>query len=132
MDHEFVERILRLFAMFPYDMNDTLLWRVDGKWAPITFMVNCNDDFWWATSDCEVITPDNIELLEQSIRDAVDTAGDPRDAYWGVLLFCARIRGMRPQGAAYPEKAALQELLNSAGPERPVEFGNPKSIPTPT
>lgn len=43
-------------------------------------------------------------------------------------LFCARVRGERPQGAAYkvryPEE--LWPLFDAAGPEREVGFGNPR------
>jgi hypothetical protein len=47
-------------------------------------------------------------------------------------LYAARIRKMRPQGAAYPERAATQALFDACGPERAIGFGNPRRPPDPT
>lgn len=126
-DPTFVMRVLTLFAMFPHDSTEMLMWRVDGKYAPLTFMVSCSDFFWWGTADCEVISPDEIEPLEQAFADvtAASTNGQ-MDAYWGSVLYVARKRGLRPQGAAYPTIPALAALFDACGPERTVGLGNPK------
>lgn len=103
--------------------------------------VICNDVFAWGFADAEDIeTSDDIELLRQSIKDC--TAIEPRSSH-GALLYCARKRNMRPQGAYYkyldvydykkdqpPElnaeaTAKMHKLFNDAGPEREVGFGNP-------
>ena len=115
-DLDFVLRVLRAFAMSPNDSNDMLLWRTDGKYAPITFMANCSDLFDWATADCEVITPENVGELERAFADV--KAVSPTWQYEGVNLFCARVRGRRPQRPAYPKDEALWPLFDAAGPVR--------------
>jgi hypothetical protein len=97
-----------------------MFFRTDGEYAPITFFANCGDLFYWATSDLEKITPENVEILEQSFADA---------SFHGDTLFCARVRKMRPQGACYKHWSAdLQRLFDACGPAREVDkgpFGNP-------
>ncbi len=93
------------------DDCDGLWWRTDGEYAPVTFMVNCNDLFFWACSDAEVITEDNISEFEQAYKDI--------DSPYAQILFCCRVRGMRPQKPYYkhiPEK--FHKLFDSCGPER--------------
>lgn len=81
-------------------------------------MINCNDLFYWGCADAEPIEVEDIPLLEQATEDS---------EYYGDLLFCARKRKMRPQGAYYQqfneEDAAL---FNAAGPKRETGYGNPK------
>lgn len=120
----FVMRVLTLFAMFPNDCSESLLWRCDGGYAPITFMVNCSDEFAWACADAEPITPADIDALEQAFTDV--RAVDPDALYQAPMLFVARKRGMRPQGAAYPTDARLHPLFDACGPERQIDLGNPK------
>lgn len=45
-------------------------------------------------------------------------------------LFAARVRGMRPQGAAYKVRydKSIWHLFNECGPERETGPGNPKEI----
>lgn len=103
--------------------------------------VICSDIFIWGCSDAEEIeTSDDIELLRQSIKDC--TSIEPHSSH-GTLLYCARKRNMRPQGAYYkyldvydykkdqPRElnkeatAKMYKLFNDAGPEREVGLGNP-------
>lgn len=115
---EFVTDVLSLNDEFlDYgDVWDSIWWRTDGEFAPVTFMVNCNDLFAWACADCVEITPDNLQLLKQSVTDVRSALGLTKpnrdssvDDYhtWGkagtdaALLFCARVRGLRPQRPAY-------------------------------
>lgn len=120
---EFVYRWLDLACR--YDMQDSFWWRTDGEYAPVTIFVNCNDLFWWATADSEQVTPDNLDVLEQAIKDcrAIDDCSS-----CGIDLFCCRLRKMRPQGACYKHiKKELWHLFDAAGPERAVDngpFGN--------
>lgn len=120
---------LRVLDAVAFDNCDMLWWRTDGEYAPITFFVNCNDLFWWATSDAEDVTPENVHLLEESIKDveAIDDCSS-----WATSLFCCRSRKMRPQGAAYPKDKRLWPLFDACGPAREVDksgFGNPKEHP---
>jgi hypothetical protein len=109
--NEFYLRVMKCME----DNNESLWWRTDEEYAPITFLINCSDAFWWGCSDAEEITEENIDILEQSIKDA----GDPR-------LFCARVRGMRPQGAMYKYiETKNRHFFDACGPEREIEIGNP-------
>jgi len=112
---ETIQRILRLIA--EHDCHNTLFWRSDLK-----FYINCNDAFCWATSDAEPIESEaDIDLLQKSMEEGGDD---------GPLLYCARRRGMRPQGAMYtylePEH---WPLFDACGPKREVGFGNPAQHP---
>lgn len=109
-------------------------WRMDGEFAPVTFLLNCNDLFWWATADAETITPENLPALHQAVADvraALGVAAEPDildkdrwEAWWKApgyasALFVARLRSMRPQRPCYqgwPE--ALHPLFDACGPPR--------------
>lgn len=110
------------------DMHEDLYWRASPDGA--RFFVLCNDFFWWACGDLEQITPDNLALLEDSFR-VTRPLGIAAECA-APLLFCARSRGMRPQGAYYkhlPESTWL--LFDACGPEREASPGNPCSRPSP-
>lgn len=111
----FILRILKIIAK--YEDFEQIWWRVDGEYAPVTFIVNCNDLFYWACSDAESITIDNIDILEQSYVDSANT--DKHGECWGSLLFCCRVRKMRPQTPYYKSiPTPLWPLFNECGPER--------------
>jgi hypothetical protein len=121
--------ILRVLQATGFDDCDTIWWRTDGEYAPITFFVNCNDTFWWGTADCEEITPENLPLFEQTLADEKAVTGY-HGAIWVGALFAARVRQMRPQGAAYPkEQPGLWPLFDACGPPRQTGFGNPYPSP---
>ena len=118
----FYERVLRATE---FD-TDGIWWRLSNEDPEkLQMFVECNDLFWWAVSDLEEITEDNIEILEQSISDAKNSC---KDGYqYSCWLFCARVRKMRPQGAAYkyiPKE--MWELFDVCGPKRETDFGNPE------
>lgn len=119
----FILQVLALFERVEHE--EALEWHVtdDG----VTFAVRCNDVFWWACADTEDITPENLAILVQSFDDVA--AVDDTETYWGVLLFCARVRGLRPQGCCYPKLATLWPLFDAAGPQRVIDFGNPYQHP---
>lgn len=122
-EREFVHQVLDLFARA--DLHGELLWHTqDGV---MRFAANVRDVFAWGGGDAEDITPETLHLLEQALVDcrAADAEG------YTAELYAARIRGMRPQGAAYPKTAAAQALFDACGPERAVGFGNPKAPPVP-
>lgn len=133
------------------DANSSIMWNVDGD--QIAIAANCSDFFDWGTADCEEITAENFPVLQQAVSDIASIPGaDPSD---GFLLFCARVRNQRPQGAYYKyltahcrkpdglneygnpkstvdEEASerstelVRELFNAAGPERKIDIWNPK------
>lgn len=123
---EFVCRVLSVFNGFDGLSNDDVWWRTDDEYAPITLLVNCNDLFFWGCSDCEEVTPENISILEQAVKDVEAITGSQRHA---DQVFCCRVRGMRPQGACYDERyfpKPIWPLFDAAGPERKTGLGNPK------
>lgn len=119
--------VLRVMKVFDdADSHGDLFWHVDGE--DLHLFALCNDTFWWATADAEEITPDNLDVLEQTLRDvqALEAAREgpvtPTTCLPEVYLpdlFAARARGMRPQQPFYkrlsPELAAL---FDACGPVR--------------
>jgi len=121
--------ILEVLDAVAFDNCEEIWWRTDDEYAPVTFFVNCNDLFFWATSDCEKVTPENIHLLKKSFTDV---EAIEEFSQLGGSLFCCRSRKMRPQGAAYPKDERLWPLFDECGPNRDVDkelFGNPKKHP---
>ena len=116
-------RVLRATA---FDNCDSIFWRTDDKYAPVTFLAICNDTFAWGTADCEQITEENVAVFEAASADCL-AAGF---SYFTSSLFAARVRRQRPQGAFYRSlcgKEALVRLFDECGPEREVGLGNPMS-----
>jgi len=148
MDLEFVSSVLSIGDGFNEYGNlwESIWWRTDGEYAPVTFFVNCNDLFHWATADAEKLTPENLPELRQAVADVRAARGVPtghfprldRDATneernkeaadwscWydaggmGADLFCARVRKMRPQRPCYERwPPELHPLFDACGPER--------------
>lgn len=116
--------ILDLFAKA--DAHNDLLWHV-GQDDEIHFSANVNDVFWWGCADAESITGERLPALEQAYVDLKAVGAE----HLLAELYAARIRGMRPQGAAYPDEAKVQALFDACGPERAIELGNPRKPPQP-
>ncbi len=111
MKAECIFQLLSLVAK--YDGCDTIFWN-----EALDFSVICNDAFWWGTADLEHITDENVSVLETAFKDGGEI--------WGPLLFCARMRKMRPQQAMYKHiDASLHPLFDACGPERKLDMGNP-------
>lgn len=97
-----------------HEVYDVLWWDED-----LSFFVNCNDAFAWACSDCEPITEDRIPLLKKALEDCESDSD-------GMLLYVARLRKMRPQGAMYKYiDKKFWPLFDACGPAREGGFGNP-------
>lgn len=119
-----MEFLSRLFSILDdFDQHDDLYFRTGQRFGggsfaePASFFINCNDLFYWATADLEEITPENIDLLEQSFADA--KAACQFGELYGGALFAARSRGMRPQQPAYAQyPAEMHPLFDAAGPVR--------------
>lgn len=118
----FILRVLTLVS--DWDITDALWWKVDTEGGTLAFFINCNDLFFWACSEGELLTPANIDSFEEALRD-VDAVCANGGYLYGAMLWCARMRQMRPQGAAYPAEQTLWPLLDACGPEREVGLGNP-------
>jgi hypothetical protein len=110
------------------DENDASMgfvwWRTDGEYAPCTFMVNCNDEFAFASADCESITKDNFATLRLSFIDCEELYKHGK--CWGPMLFCARVKQQRPQGSTYDSiPLELWPLFDACGPVREINGSNP-------
>lgn len=106
------------------DLFDIMFWRTDGKYAPVTFILNTSDLLAWGCADAEEINTETFPLLKQAIEDC--EAIDPIfGAIEGCSLFSCRVKEMRPQGVAYPENRELWPLFDACGPKREIGIGNP-------
>lgn len=125
-DSEQLAFILRILKVLAFENCEDLWWRCDNEYAPLTLFIDCSDAFWWGTADCEAVTPENVHILEEAFRDC-KTADPKYGECYASLLFCARVRKVRPQGAAYPgnDSACLWPLFDACGPEREIGMGNP-------
>ena len=148
-----IETLARFFRVLDdHDLHEGFWWRAnEPQYEPFKILINCNDLFFWACADCEEVTPDTLEVFEQSIRDVGvfhNRWGDhlraerdvprekrtPEPPYvamsLGLLLYCCRVRKMRPQGAYYDAfPPGVVDLFDAAGPEREAPggaFGNTK------
>lgn len=145
---QFIRSVLALGDGFQDYGNlwESIWWRTDEAYAPVTFMVNCNDLFYWACSDTEKITAENLPQLLQAIVDVRASIGVPpadytpyphngndedRDKWnqgfspwfdagmWAAKLFCARLRKMRPQQPYYKDMPEpIKALFDACGPVR--------------
>lgn len=118
---QLVIRVMQILA--EWDEYNGLFWRFDD--GVLRLFVNYNDLFWWGCADCEQITPENVEELAKAYKDCHDANPEHFGEVYGQLLFCARVRGMRPQGCCYPTDRKLWPLFDACGPERPKDAGNP-------
>lgn len=131
---DFTKEVLKLFS--ENDLNDFLMWYIDptSDEDNLILSMNCNDCFYWGTSDDEEITPETFDVLKQSIED-IKAIDDELGMLYVNCLYAARVRGMRPQGAAYPvnEDAIpnckeIWKLFDACGPEREESITNPFSV----
>lgn len=139
MTPEQIDRLLRLTA---FEYTDAIWWRLGdpvpdgvGGWTTadpdeLIFLVNCSDVFTWGTADCERIDDESdLNGLEQAIWECEVIMGRYRGAD-GFLLWVARKREMRPQGAFYDHlDKELWHLFDACGPVRETDTLNPKSRP---
>lgn len=117
--------IWRVLEQFAFDACDHLFFRVDD--GHMSIGVNCSDTFAWGCADFEEITPANLDILIAARKDVTDI---DRLAWEWPLLFCARVRAMRPQGAVYKSiKPTLHHLFDECGPSREAGLGNPVARP---
>ncbi|MCF0055538.1 hypothetical protein [Dyadobacter sp. CY356] len=85
----------------------------------IEMFVICNDLFYWGCADGETIEMSDLDDFDQAMKESPN---------FGPDLWCARKRGMRPQGPFYKsftsEDAAL---FDKAGPERTDPCGKKRN-----
>jgi len=120
---DFTQRVLAAFSQG--DICDGVWWKAEGD--QLRLYAICSDVFAWGTADLEEITPERLPILDQALADLLAVSGD--SGIWLPELYAARIRCMRPQGAAYPGDPQVDALFDACGPERPVGLGNPEPQP---
>jgi hypothetical protein len=125
---EFIIKVLKV--IYEADIHSDLTWSFDAN-DKLSFQINCSDVFYWGGSDFEELTPENLHVLEESIRDVNEACGNDH-ANYAAELFCSRIRKMRPQGAAYPSNSLLWPLIDVCGEYREPGMGNPEDHPSKT
>ncbi len=125
-NRDLIYYVIRLVAELDEgDTEDLMFWPVTAEGVRVSVM--CSDVFAWGCADAEPITMENLPMLRKAYEDesAASPDGVALHAGW---LFCARVRGMRPQGAIYKTLEYWEvPLFNEAGPEREINFGNPQS-----
>jgi len=101
-----------------YDIVDSIHWT-----EKLEFFISCNDIFMWGCADGEEVESQiDVELLQRALVDCDELGVD----YMGPILYCARKRKLRPQGAYYSYiDKKLWHLFHECGPEREVGLGNP-------
>jgi hypothetical protein len=119
-------------------------WELDVEarwWADYTAAdevkctLNCNDVFFWGCADSEAVEPADLPLLREAhgqLEALPPEDGQKHHGYtaYAEVLYCAKKRQMRPQGALYETlPKATWPLFNACGPHRPAEFGNPRATP---
>lgn len=114
MADDFVLQVLSFFS--DHDLHDSLWWRTDGEYAPVTFFAKTSDVLSWGMADCEPVTPETLPLLQAAVADCV-AVGERRGALCGIELFACRIARRRPQEPAYPQNRDLWPLFDACGPE---------------
>lgn len=125
-DYEFMVDLLAFTAehdIFP-------MWNKTDGFPPIAFFINTNDLFAWGCADCEPVTAETFPALKQAVEECRAIVPTWQGAQDGCALYACRRRRQRPQGAMYPEPAALWPLFDACGPERPVGLGNPYCHPS--
>lgn len=102
------------FSVSPY-MTD-----LSGKanWDnPLAYSADVSDAFFWGCSDGENVLEEDVDDWVQAWKDYPLNGG---------LLWTARKRQMRPQGAYFTSIAKTHwHLFEEAGPKRETGFGNP-------
>lgn len=124
---------LEVFELFSFSSNEDLFWRLDEETSSeLQIFVNCSDVFYWGCTDLEEVTQENFDILIESHELAASALEQPNHQLveGHGLLFCAKIRGLRPQGAYYHYiKEELWSLFDECGPERELDLNNPKPQP---
>jgi len=125
LDFEGLIKLFTIYDQFDGPASESLWWRTDGNYSPVTMFVNCNDLFYWATADSEEIGLEDLDNLAQAVKDCDEAAKEANPGsktlggFYGDILWCCRQRKMRPQKPYYKNiEKYLHPLFDSCGPER--------------
>lgn len=130
------------------DACDLVHWSLQGpegeRDTHLHVYIRCSDVFRWTTCDMVEVTAANFDLLETTFTELETLVFDYEyqsdldfaDVVpFALHLFCARERGMRPQGAYYEDlylsgfatlSRIIQEMFDKCGPARPIDKQNPR------
>jgi hypothetical protein len=112
---EFVYKVLQFFDSI--DSHDSLYW--DCHDNEVSFWINCNDLFWWATADLEEITEENFNILVETYKEFEGNDKAHDRIYHADALFACRSRKMRPQNCILKDLPEhIRPLFEACGPER--------------
>lgn len=90
-------------------------------------LLNCNDFFFWACTDAEPFCRGDLESLKETYKECKKLLTKD-NLYQFLYVWVCRKVGMRPQGAYYKYlDKNIHDLINQAGEEREIDFGNPQS-----
>jgi hypothetical protein len=123
---DFVMKFLALAAK--YELFDTgIHLRIDGEYAPVSFILNVNDIFCQG-SDGEVV--DDVDALEKAIVDCIEASPTDAASVWeaikdGIVLYVARKRDERPMHRKYTANQALWPLFDACGSNKTEGNINP-------
>jgi hypothetical protein len=127
MTNEQIVEALRLIA--ESWSSEDFFFRLD-KDGNVTILANCSDFFEWGTADAEEITADKLGVLADALHDLKQVQNYTFAREYLALLYSARVRGSRPQGAYYEHlDRSLWPLFDACGSERDVNLFNPKPRP---
>lgn len=115
-DLEYILEVLRICA--EHECCESVWWRTDEGYAPVTFIVNCND-FFSPSADAELITPENLPEFRKAFEDcaAVDAANPGKSEFCvtrAELLFVARVRKAFPWRRKYDKLPETMKPLFDA------------------
>jgi len=120
-DRKFIMLVLRVTDRA--EIGEELMWNV-SRFDTVEFSIKCSDEFFWGCADAETITPENIGTLMRAIADVSAVS---IYTFRATTLFCARVRGLRPQNRWFDyiaDEPAVVELFKAAGPPREAGPGN--------
>lgn len=121
MNNEFILTVLEVAAPY-HEVQEFLMWDAD-----LNFYLDVSDFFAWGFSDVEEVTYQNLPVLEEAIEDVKKTGAG---IYHAPLLFAARVRECRPQGAYYKYlDRKTWTMFDEVGPTRENGLGNPMPHP---
>lgn len=111
------------------DIHEQIYWSINKEGEIKAFFI-CNDIFYWATADgvdIEIKDIPGIKKIFKEFDGEIDEFDKTGERFMAILLWCARKRKMRPQGAYYKHiPNNLHPLFDACGPERTIDIWNPK------
>ncbi len=123
-------QLIEVLRIFSFNHTEDIWWRENEEnREQLDFYINCSDFFYWGSSDVELITSEKLGILYEA-KAEIDTLEIADHLKEYGLLFCAKVRGMRPQGAYYKYlDEAMWPLFDECGPMRETGSGNPHGHP---